>query len=114
MLPFLLISSPSLIIYISLSFQDDATGKSRGYAFVTMEDSESGRAAMKGVTGTILEGREVRVEISNGEGKKFPPPFRGGGGGGGGRGWDRDRGDDRGGYRGGGGGRYDDRDDRRR
>ncbi len=81
-------------------------GRSRGYAFVNMEDSESGERALSGITKTIIDGREIRVEVVSGD--------KGRNGGGGGRG--RDYGDRRDDYRGGGRDRNDDRgrrDDRR-
>src|SRR6266404_3394837 len=68
---------------------DRATGRSRGFAFVTMATPEGAQAATQGASGKSLKGREIKVsEAREREGG-------GGGGGGGGR---------RGGYGGGGGG----------
>ena len=78
---------------------DRMTGRSRGFAFVTMGTKEEGDAAIKGLDGQALDGRPLRVNEAT-------PREEGGGGGGGGRGGfnrgggDRDRGD-RGGDRGG-------------
>jgi uncharacterized membrane protein YgcG len=88
--------------------KDDSSGRSRGYAFVNMEDSDAGYRAMKGITGMSIDGRDIRVEVCSGDSK------RGERGGGGGRRDDRrggGGGDRYGGERSGGGGRdrYDDR-----
>lgn len=64
-----------------LNIVDSSTGRSRGYAFITMSNADDAQAAVKGVSGNEVDGRNVRVEISHGE--------RGSGGGGGGN---RDRG----------------------
>ncbi len=65
---------------------DRETGRSRGFAFVTMGTSEEAAKAIEGMDGRTLDGRPLRVN----EAEARQP--RGGGGGGGG------------GYRGGGGG----------
>jgi RNA recognition motif-containing protein len=81
---------------------DRMTGRSRGFAFVTMGSKEEGEAAIKGMDGTDFGGRPLRVneatprEEGAGSGGGG---YRGGGGGGGYRG-----GGGGGGYRGGGGG----------
>jgi RNA recognition motif-containing protein len=41
--------------------QDKYTGRSRGFGFVEMGDEASGRAAIDGLTGKDLEGREINV-----------------------------------------------------
>src|ERR1700753_2973188 len=64
---------------------DRETGRSRGFAFVTMGTSEEAAKAIEGMEGRTLDGRPLRVI----EAEARQP--RGGGGGGGG-------------YRGGGGG----------
>lgn len=79
-----------------LLIQDRFTGKSRGFAFVTMATDEDAANAINQLNGKTIEGRALTVnearprdERPNGGGGR---DFRGGGGGGG-----------RGGYRGGGG-----------
>ena len=76
---------------------DRETGRSRGFAFVTMGSPAEAQAAISNMNGAMLDGRPLRVneaeerpQRSGGGGGGF-----GGGGGGGGRGGDR---------RGGGGG----------
>jgi RNA recognition motif-containing protein len=75
---------------------DRSTGRSRGFAFVTMATPEGAKAAIDGTNGKNLKGRDIKVNEAR-------PREEGGGGGGGGR---------RGGY-GGGGGDRGDRGDRR-
>ncbi|MFO0549457.1 MAG: RNA-binding protein [Polyangiaceae bacterium] len=97
---------------------DRETGRSRGFAFVSMADAAGAKRAIAEMNGAMLEGRPLRVneaeerrDRTGGGGGGF-----GGGGGGGGYGGDRggrggggDRGD-RGGYGGErGGGRGGDR-----
>ncbi|HSN25647.1 MAG TPA: RNA-binding protein [Kofleriaceae bacterium] len=66
---------------------DRETGRSRGFAFVTMGTPEEASKAIQGMDGKTLDGRPLRVNEAE------QRQARGGGGGGGG-----------GGYRGGGGG----------
>lgn len=75
---------------------DFATGRSKGFAFVTMDQSEEAEAAIAALNGSELEGRALRVNAAEDR-----PPRSGGGGGGGGGGFDRGR---RSGGGGGGGG----------
>src|SRR4051812_13312381 len=75
---------------------DRETGRSRGFAFVTMGTTEEAAKAIEGMDGKTLDGRPLRVN----EAEQRQP--RGGGGGGGG-GY-RAGGGGGGGYRGGGGG----------
>ena len=79
---------------------DHATGRSRGFAFVTMNTQEAATAAIAALNGKEFQGRALTVN----EARPMEPREGGGGGGGGG-----------GGYRGGGGGggRGGDRGDRR-
>ena len=73
---------------------DRETGRSRGFAFVTMGTAEEAGKAIQGMDGQTLDGRPLRVNEAE------ERQQRGGGGGGGGyRG-----GGGGGGYRGGGGG----------
>jgi len=78
---------------------DRMTGRSRGFAFVTMGSKEEGDAAIKGLDGQALDGRPLRVNEATPR-----EEGAGGGGGGGGRG-----GFNRGGGGGGGGDRGGDR-----
>jgi cold-inducible RNA-binding protein len=70
--------------------QDRVTGKSRGFAFVTMTTDQEAANAISQINGKSIEGRTISV--SEARPREERPP---GGGGGGGRG---------GGYGGGGGG----------
>ena len=81
---------------------DRDTGRSKGFAFVTLGDQSQLNAAIEALNGYDYQGRALRVNASEPkEGK--PGGFGGGGGGGGGYGGDR-RGGGGGGYKGGGGG----------
>jgi RNA recognition motif-containing protein len=75
---------------------DRSTGRSRGFAFVTMATPEGAQAAIQGMAGKDLKGRALTVNEAR------PREERSGGGGGGGRGG---YGGDRRGGGGGGGGR---------
>lgn len=83
---------------------DRETGRSRGFAFVTMDNPDEARAAIDGLNGQEFEGRELSVREAT---PRAPRPSFGGGGGGdrgprgGGGGF---RGGDRGPRGGGGGG----------
>jgi len=87
---------------------DRETGRSRGFAFVTMGTPEEATKAIEGMDGRTLDGRPLRVneaEQRQQRGGGGGGGFRGGGGGGyGGGGGGGGRGG-RGGYGGGGGGR---------
>jgi RNA recognition motif-containing protein len=75
---------------------DRATGRSRGFAFVTMGSPEEAQKAIDALNGKDLAGRALTVNVAR------PREDRpGGGGGGGGR---RGGGGGGGGYGGGGGG----------
>ncbi len=84
--------------------QDKFTGKSRGFAFVTMSTPEEAQKAISLLHGKQLQGRTLTVNEARPREERGP----GGGGGGGGQrrsfGGGGDRGDRRGG--GGGGGGY--------
>src|SRR5688572_13196613 len=57
--------------------RDQATGRSRGFAFVEMADSTQGQAACEALNERELDGRRLTVNEAR-------PQVRGGGGGGGG------------------------------
>ena len=76
---------------------DRETGRSRGFAFVTMGTPEEAAKAIEGMDGRTLDGRPLRVNEAE------QRQQRGGGGGGGGGGFRGGGGG--GGYGGGGGGR---------
>ena len=71
--------------------QDKMTGKSRGFAFVTMSSDEEAQNAAKQLNGKPFEGRNLLVnearprEEFSGSGSRNKGGFRGGGGGGGDR-----------------------------
>jgi RNA recognition motif-containing protein len=67
------------VISVSIP-QDRETGRQRGFAFVEMGDQAGAEAAIKGMNGRDVGGRQIAVSISQ------PKPKGGGGGGGGGRG----------------------------
>ncbi len=88
---------------------DRMTGRSRGFAFVEFATDEAAAAAVAGLDGHELDGRELRVNIAMPKtegGSSAPIRSFGGGDRGGYHGGDR--GGDRGGYssRGGNGGGY--------
>jgi RNA recognition motif-containing protein len=85
---------------------DRETGRSKGFAFVTLGDQSQLNAAIEALNGFDYQGRALRVNAS--EPKEAGSGGFGGerrGGGGGGYGGDR-RGGGGGGYKGGGGGGY--------
>lgn len=67
--------------------QDRETGRSRGFAFVTIDDDEAAKKAIEEVHGTEFEGRTLTVNEAR---PKAERP-RGGGGGGGGGGYGNNR-----------------------
>ena len=85
--------------------QDKFTGRSRGFAFVTMSSADEAQKAISIFHGKTVQGRALTVNEARpreersggggGGGGGGRRSFGGGGGGGGGRG---DRGGDRGGY----------------
>ncbi|MEI6071907.1 MAG: RNA-binding protein [Verrucomicrobiae bacterium] len=83
--------------------QDKFTGRSRGFAFVTMSSDAEAQAAVESIHGKDLDGRALTVNEAR---PREDRPPGGGGGGGGGRfdGPRRDSRDDRRGGGGGGGG----------
>ena len=80
---------------------DRETGRSRGFGFVTLADSTAAQNAIREMDGSSLDGRNIRVNEAQDNGR--------GGGGGGGRGGGGGGGRFGGGGGGGGGGRDRDR-----
>lgn len=64
---------------------DRETGRSRGFAFVTMSDPDSARKAIAELDGRLLDGRPLRVNEA--EERNAGGRSGGGGGGGGSRRW---------------------------
>lgn len=98
---------------------DKFTGRSRGFAFVTMGSAEEAQKAVEKFHGHEVEGRALAVNIARPREERAPRPGGFGGGGGdrggygggrggrgGGGGYRGGRGGGGGGYRGGGGGGY--------
>ncbi len=85
---------------------DRETGRPRGFGFITMSSDDEAQAAIQGMSGQSVDGRELTVNLAK------PREERSGGGGGGGGGGRRDYGGGGGGgggrrdYSGGGRGRY--------
>ena len=67
---------------------DRATGRSRGFAFVTMATPEASEAAISALSGHNIGGRALTVNEARPREERAPGSF-GGGGGGGGRGDNR-------------------------
>jgi len=78
---------------------DKFTGRSRGFAFVSMADFKEAQAAIKALHGTELGGRALTVNQARPK-EERRPSFGGGGGGGGGFGHGRGGGHGRGDRRG--------------
>ena len=55
---------------------DRETGRARGFAFVEMGSADEAQAAIKGLDGSSLDGRQIQVNVAK------PREDRGGGGGG--------------------------------
>ena len=85
---------------------DRETGRSRGFAFVEMEDATAAANAIRALDGSQLGGRALRVNEAQDRREGGGGGGGYGGGGGGGRGgYGGGGGGGRGGYGGGGGGR---------
>jgi RNA recognition motif-containing protein len=84
--------------------QDKFTGKSRGFAFVTMGSEQDAQNAIAKINGQTIEGRTLTVNEAR---PREPRPPGGGGGGRGYGGGGGGYGGGGGGYGGGGGGRRD-------
>lgn len=63
---------------------DRMSGRSRGFAFVTMSTPEEAQRAIEAMHGASLDGRNLTVNIARPR-EERPPGGGGGGGGGGGR-----------------------------
>lgn len=93
---------------------DRDTGRSRGFAFVTMENDDAAQKAIEAMDGAMLDGRNLRVNQAEERRDRGPRGggFGGGGGGGyggggfGGGGFGGGGRGGRGGRGGGGGGRW--------
>jgi RNA recognition motif-containing protein len=84
---------------------DKFTGRSRGFAFVTMANGDEAQKCVEKFHGHEIEGRALAVNIARPREERPPRSFGDGGGGGGGyRGGGGGRGGRGGGYRGGRGG----------
>src|SRR5215467_3398022 len=77
--------------------QDRFTGKSRGFAFVTMSSEEEAQNAISKLNGQTMEGRAMTVNEARPR-EQRPPGSGGGRYGGGGYGGRREGGQRRGGY----------------
>ncbi|HSH15315.1 MAG TPA: RNA-binding protein [Verrucomicrobiae bacterium] len=82
---------------------DRETGRSKGFAFVTLGDQSQLNTAIEALDGQDYQGRALRVNASEPK-EARPGGFRSSGGGGGGYGGERRGGGGGGGYKGGGGG----------
>ncbi len=79
------------------------TGRSKGFGFVEMGSADEAQAAIAGLHGQNVGGRDLTVNVARPM-EARPPRTGGGGYGGGGGGGGYGGGGDRGGYGGGGGG----------
>ena len=82
---------------------DRMSGRSRGFAFVTMSTAEEAEKAVQALNGQQMDNRALTVNVARPK-EDRPPRSGGGGGGGGDRGPRRDFRGGGGGDRGGGGG----------
>jgi RNA recognition motif-containing protein len=71
--------------------QDRATGRARGFGFVTMATEEGAQAAIQALNGKEVQGRALTVNEARPPQERSGGGYGGGGGGGGGRGPRRDR-----------------------
>jgi len=78
---------------------DRETGRPRGFAFVTMSNAEAAAKAVTTLNGTMLDGRQIRVDEAQERSPRTGGGFDGGRGGGGGGGGPRRSGGSRRGSR---------------
>ena len=64
---------------------DRATGRPRGFGFVTMSTEEEANAAVEALNGADLDGRNLTVNVARPREERPRGEYRGGGGGGRGR-----------------------------
>ena len=99
-----LFSQAGTVASVDLIF-DKFTGRSRGFAFISMATPEEAQAAIQKFHGFAMEGRNLTVNEARPKEERPPRQFEGGerrgGFGGGGHRGGGDRGDRRGGDRGG-------------
>src|ERR1051325_2953250 len=91
-----LFSQHGTVLEVNLML-DRMSGRSRGFAFVTMESKEAATAAIEALNGKNWEGRNLTVNEARPRGERSERSSRFGGGGAGGGGGSRGGG--RGGYR---------------
>ena len=94
-------SQHGVVVEVALML-DRETGRSRGFAFVTMDSEENAQGAIQAMNSAQLDGRSITVNEA--KPKEERPRGGGGGGGYGGGGRSGGGGGSRGGYSGGGGG----------
>ena len=78
-----LFAAHGTVISVDL-IMDKFSGKSRGFAFVTMETKEGAQAAIQAFNGKDLNGRDLTVNEARPREERPRSGGRGGGGGGGG------------------------------
>ncbi len=59
---------------------DRETGRSRGFAFVTMSTAEQARQAVERMNGAVVDGRSLRVNEAEERNRGFTPRDSGGSG----------------------------------
>lgn len=79
---------PFGVVVDSFVLMDNATRRSRGFGFVTMENQAQGEAAMAGLHGQEVQGRRLTVTEARPMEDRPPRNHGGHGGGGGGRRFD--------------------------
>ena len=77
-----LFAAHGTVISVDL-IMDKFSGKSRGFAFVTMETKEGAQAAIQALNGKDLDGRDLTVNEARPREERPRSGGRGGGGGGG-------------------------------
>jgi RNA recognition motif-containing protein len=59
-----------LLLFFKFNIVDNQTNRSRGFAFITMEEASEAEEALNAISGTQIEGREVKVENATGRGSR--------------------------------------------